>query len=141
MKNQNKNKSPEEKVIEIVYSSNVMFFLIDVKKENFFKSVEIIGKYNNFDCQLIKKNFKLIDLNYTDGNSLFFFEIGREFSPVIYITLNKVFNYYFDKNKEIKRMNKEDFKNLMYKFKEKTKAAEIDFEETEIFIRCRFWWD
>lgn len=148
MKNQNQKKSPEEQILNIGYKNKVFNFLIDVNRENFLKCVKIIGKYNNFDYQLIKENFKLINLdcyinenNPNNGSSLFTFKIGREFSPVIYITFFKTTNYYFGENKKIKKMYDEDFKNLMFKFKEKTKADEIYFEEDKFYIDCRLWWD
>jgi hypothetical protein len=114
--------------------------------------VKIIRSYNEFDHQKINDVLEIFanfpqyynPNNPNNGKDLLTYEIGREGSPVLYIScyfFEDMPNYYLDQNKEIKSFTKDLFIKNMKELGRLALADEADLTEGGLKHEFRFWWD
>lgn len=139
--------------------------------EDFKACINIISSYNEFDAALIvKKSFWYLALthylnsdNPNNGRPLFDFTIGREYSPVFYVSYNGKYN-----NKQIidtetiidndepekagteifwGEYSEQDFRDNMAKLEKEILVDEFSINEDHTYetgekcLTARFWWD
>lgn len=130
--------------------------------------IETIGQYNDFEAKrVLKKAFWRLNIgqfwnenNANNGNNLFKFEIGREYSPVIYVHYNELFGDKIIKDTDDQAATEteeaktiiyweqytgEDFKENMKLLSEEIGANEFSITEHPLkdkkYYTARFWFD
>jgi len=120
--------------------------------EDLKECVKIIEAYNDFDCNRITgaldkfASFKrwYNPNNPNNGQDVLTFEIGREGSPVLYISWMKF------GNEDVKYLKTEDsfgiftdelFEESMENLEKRAKADECHIDPEGWRKTCRLWWD
>lgn len=146
------NGSAQE-VVKICYTEetrNLNFRITTASLDDLKECVKIIKSYNEFDYVIINEaldKFASYPKYYNEGNpnngyDSLEFEIGREGSPVMYITYRNIFyDKYTDKDGEIRTLTQEQFKENMKTLSKLALADECDFTDTYGGVECRLWWD
>lgn len=119
---------------------------------DFAACLRIIDNYNEFDAkEIIKKVNPILsekryynENNPNNGNDLFKFEIGREPSPVFYVTLLTFLGNTTMPN--FPDMKPLEYCNYTFKEEMKTVASlclcdEFNIEDNEHSLTARFWFD
>lgn len=110
------------------------------------KCLGIIHSYNDFDSDLIKpraneflnKQAFYNDGNPNNGNDLFTFDIAREGSPALYVSVSQYTLSVV--NVDGRKYGISEFKADMKAFAEAAKSDEFDIEQSHQ-LTARFWWD
>ena len=133
-----------------------LYFRVECEDlEDLKECVKIIKAYNDFDCNKINEaldkfaNFKRFynPGNRNNGKDVLTFSIGREGSPVMYITWMKFGQEteFYDSDEldegSVEVLTEKFFKESMENLREWTRADECDIDLEGALKACRLWWD
>ncbi len=151
-------KTSAQAVTAICYNEetrNLDFQIQTNNIDDLKECIKIIDQYNEFDSSTINTaidNFLNLKIwygkdNLNNGKDLYEVKIGRENSPVMYVTLQTfmrdtlTLKMYRKETELLPIMTIDTFKDTMREFAHATKADECDFTKDGMGITCRMWWD
>jgi len=125
-------------LFELAYKDDLMlhFRTNPVDTDTAMQLVDIIGGYNNFDPEKVK------DVMRAFRGQVSGYEVGREYSPVIYVWLPYWAHQreYSDEDKGV-RIPEEELEGLKRGLMVCFRLALADEAEEVSSTRLRFWWD